>query len=42
IKPGRVMFELSGVTEKVAREALRLAAHKLPLKARIVRREGGE
>ncbi|MDN6172065.1 MAG: 50S ribosomal protein L16, partial [Yaniella sp.] len=42
IKPGRVMFELSGVTEEVAREALRLAAHKLPLKARIVRREGGE
>src|SRR5699024_230902 len=42
IKPGRVMFELPGVTEEVAREALRLAAHKLPLKARIVRREGGE
>src|SRR5699024_8712322 len=42
IKPGRVMFELSGVTEEVAREALRLAAHKLPLKARIVRREAGE
>lgn len=42
VKPGRVMFELSGVSEEVAREALRLAAHKLPLKARIVRREGGE
>ncbi len=42
VKPGRIMFELSGVTEDVAREALRLAAHKLPLKARIVRREGGE
>ena len=42
IKPGRVPFELSGVTEDVAREALRLAMHKLPLKARIVRREGGE
>jgi large subunit ribosomal protein L16 len=36
------MFELAGVSEEVAREALRLAMHKLPLKARIVRREGGE
>ena len=42
VKPGRVLFELSGVSEDVAREALRLAMHKLPLKARIVRREGGE
>ena len=42
VKPGRVMFELSGVSEEVAREAMRLAIHKLPLKARIVRREGGE
>jgi large subunit ribosomal protein L16 len=42
VKPGRVLFELSGVSEEVAREALRLAMHKLPLKARIVRREGGE
>ncbi len=42
VKPGRVLFELSGVNEEVAREALRLAIHKLPLKARIVRREGGE
>ena len=42
VKPGRVMFELAGVNEDVAREALRLAIHKLPLKARIVRREGGE
>ena len=42
VKPGRVMFELAGVSEDVAREALRLAMHKLPLKARIVRREGGE
>ncbi|MCT2087692.1 MULTISPECIES: 50S ribosomal protein L16 [Micrococcus] len=42
VKPGRVMFELSGVSEEVAREALRLAIHKLPMKARIVRREGGE
>ena len=42
VKPGRVLFELSGVTEDVAREALRLAIHKLPLKARVIRREGGE
>ena len=42
VKPGRVLFELSGVTEDVAREALRLAIHKLPLKARIIPREGGE
>ncbi|WP_349827350.1 50S ribosomal protein L16 [Brevibacterium litoralis] len=42
VKPGRVMFELAGVSEEVAKEALRLAIHKLPLKARIVRREGGE
>ena len=43
VKPGRVMFELAGVSEEVAREAMRLAIHKLPMKARIVRRrEGGE
>ena len=43
IKPGRVLFELSGVPEDVAREAMRLAIHKLPMKARVVRRrEGGE
>ena len=42
VKPGRVLFELSGVSEEVAREALRLAIHKLPLKARVIRREGGE
>ena len=42
VKPGRVLFELSGVTDEVAKEALRLAIHKLPMKARIVRREGGE
>ena len=40
VKPGRVMFELSGVAEPVAREAMRLAMHKLPIKTRfIVRRE---
>ncbi len=42
IKPGRVMFEVSGVSEEVAREALRLAIHKLPMKARFVAREAGE
>ena len=39
VKPGRVMFELSGVSESLAREALRLAAQKLPVKTRFVRRE---
>lgn len=42
IKPGRVLFELSGVDEAVAREALRLAIHKLPMKARFIKREAGE
>ena len=42
VKPGRVMFELAGVPEPVAREALRLAMHKLPMKCRIVRREVGD
>ena len=45
VKPGRVMFELAGVPEEVAREALRLAMHKLPCKCKIVSREeleGGE
>ena len=42
VKPGRVMFELSGVTEPVAREALRRAMHKLPMKCRFVKREVGE
>ncbi len=39
IKPGRVMFEMSGVDEELAREAMRLAAHKLPVKTRFVARE---
>ena len=39
VKPGRVMFEIDGVTEAVAREALRLAAMKLPIKSRVVVRE---
>ena len=42
VKPGRVMFELSGVDETVAREAMRRAMHKLPMKCRFVRREGGD
>jgi large subunit ribosomal protein L16 len=42
VKPGRVMFELAGVPESVAREALRLAMHKLPMKCRFVSREGGD
>ena len=39
VKPGRVMFEIAGVSEEVAREALRLASHKLPIKTKIVKRE---
>jgi large subunit ribosomal protein L16 len=39
IKPGRVMFEMGGVSEERAREALRLAAHKLPVKTKFVKRE---
>ena len=40
VKPGRVMFELSGVDEELAREAMRLAGHKLPIKTKFVMREG--
>jgi large subunit ribosomal protein L16 len=40
VKPGRVMFELSGVDEDLAREAMRVAGHKLPLKTKFVQREG--
>ena len=45
VKPGRVMFEISGVPEETAREALRRATHKLPVKCKVVSRaelEGGE
>ena len=42
VKPGRVMFEVGGVSEEVAREALRLAAHKLPIKTKVVVREKEE
>jgi len=39
VKPGRVLYELDGVSEEVAREAFRLAAHKLPLSTRFVKRD---
>ena len=39
VKPGRVMFEMDGVTEDIAREAMRLAMHKLPIKCRFVTKE---
>ncbi len=45
VKPGRVMFEIGGVSESLAREALRLATHKLPVKCKVVSKadlEGGE
>ena len=47
VKPGRVMFEIGGVTEEVAREAIRLAGHKMPCKVKFIKREevietGGE
>ncbi|WP_338471340.1 50S ribosomal protein L16 [Niallia sp. XMNu-256] len=44
VKPGKVLFEVAGVPEEVAREALRLAMHKLPVKCKFVKREeiGGE
>ena len=42
VKPGRVMFELAGVPEPLAKEALRLAAQKLPIKSKFVKREGGD
>lgn len=40
VTPGRLMYEISGVTEAVAREALRLAAHKLPIITKFVKRDG--
>ena len=42
VKPGRVMFEIAGVSEEIAREALRLASHKLPVKCKIVKKETAE
>ena len=40
VKPGRIMFEIDGVSDEIAREALRLAQHKLPIKTKIVARTG--
>ncbi|MCA9439144.1 MAG: 50S ribosomal protein L16 [Candidatus Omnitrophica bacterium] len=40
VRPGRVMFEIAGVREDVAREALRLAGHKLPMRTQFIKREG--
>jgi large subunit ribosomal protein L16 len=42
VKPGRVMFEIAGVSEEIAREAMRLAMHKLPIKCKFVKREEQE
>ena len=45
VKPGRVLFEMNGVSEEIAREALRLASHKLPIKTKFIKKEvvsGGE
>ena len=42
VKPGRILFEIAGVTEDVAREALRLAAHKLPIKTKFLARENSQ
>src|SRR5699024_3900956 len=44
VKPGKILFEIAGVEEEVAREALRLASHKLPIKTKFVKREeiGGD
>ena len=39
VKPGRVMFEIAGVSEEIARDALRLASHKLPIKCKFVKKE---
>ena len=42
VRPGRILFELEGIPESVARDAIRLAAHKLPVRTRFVQREGKE
>jgi large subunit ribosomal protein L16 len=42
VRPGKILFELEGVPETIAREAMRLAAHKLPIKTRFISREGRE
>jgi large subunit ribosomal protein L16 len=40
VKPGRILYEISGVSEEIAREAMRLAANKLPIKTKFITREG--
>ena len=42
VKEGKIMFEVGGVSEEIAREALRLAGHKLPIKTKFVKKEGAE
>ena len=42
VKEGKIMFEIADVSEEVAREALRLASHKLPIKCKFVKKEGGD
>jgi len=42
VRPGRILFEIEGVDVKIAKEAMRLAAHKLPIKTRLIAREGVE
>lgn len=42
VEPGRIMFEVAGVDEETAKEALRLASHKLPVKTKIIKREEGD
>ena len=42
VKDGTVMFEVAGVSEEIAREALRLASHKLPVKTKFVKKESGD
>jgi large subunit ribosomal protein L16 len=42
VKPGKVMFELAGVPEDLAKDAMRLAGHKLPIRTKFVYREGAE
>ena len=42
VKPGRIMFEMNGVSEEVAREAMRLASHKLPIKCKFIMKESEE
>jgi len=42
VKPGRIIFEIGGVSEEIAKEAIRLASHKLPIKTRFIKREEAE